>query len=105
MNKRGVFGVGMALLIVAFVIILALFATIDPLTENLDSSRDGTGLNTGLNCPGTPNHNAADYSNDTDFEKLVRRPTCFVTGISMVWFVFAVLLATTVWVVSNWRRR
>ena len=59
---------------------------------------------TALNCPGTPGHDAVDYANDTDFEKLVRRPTCFVTGISMVWFVGAFIIAVIVWLVKNWRR-
>lgn len=106
MNKRGVFEVGIALVTVFFIIALVLFATIDPLKETLDTVRDGTtgGDNTGLNCPGTPNFNDADYQNDTTSERLVRRPTCFVTGITMVWFVGIVLFATLVWVVANWRK-
>ncbi len=101
MNNKG--QVGLVFLVVFFVIALVAFSTIDPFKEQLDNNRDGTGKNTGLNCPGTPNHDATDYGNDTKFEKLVRRPTCFVTGISMVWFIGAVLIAGVVWVVRNWR--
>ena len=42
-------------------------------------------------------------SNNT-LEKLTRRPTCFVTGISMVYFIFAYLIGLATWVVSNWRK-
>ncbi len=106
MNKRGIFGAGMILLVVFFVLILVLFSTINVFKQTLDEIRDGTvgGLNTGLNCPGTPNHDVTDYQNDTSFEKLVRRPTCFVTGVSMIWFIFAFLLASSVWVVKNWQK-
>lgn len=102
MNNQG--QLGFAFFVVAAIFILALFALISPFNEQLDNNRGGTGLNTGLNCPGTPTHDATDYQNDTDFEKLVRRPTCFVTGISMVWFVGAFLISTAVWVVGNWRK-
>ncbi len=104
MNKRGIFEVGLVLLIVFFVLMLAVFATIEPLKENLDNSRDGTGLNTGLNCPNTPNHNAVDYANDTEFEKLVRRPTCFVTGNYLVFFIGTFLFFALSWVIKNWRK-
>lgn len=104
MNKKGVFGVGFAFLIVLFFIYLVTAGLIEPLKENLDNSRDGTGLNTGLNCPNTPNFNQADYQNDTDFEKLVRRPTCFVTGNYLVIFFFAIMIAGITWVGRNWRR-
>lgn len=99
MNKKAQKSLfGMALLLVFFVIAIVLFATIDPLKEQLDNNR---GAST-LNCPNTPDFNQADYANDTQFEKLVRRPTCFVTGISMVWFVGAVLIMSAVWVFRNW---
>ncbi len=103
MNKRGIFMVGIALLTVFFVLMLTTFATIEPLKESLDTSRDGTGLNTGLNCPNTPNHNAADYANDTEFERLVRRPTCFVTGNYLIFFVGTVMFFSIAWVIKNWR--
>lgn len=91
---------GFAFLIVGFVIAITLFATIEPFKEQLDTNRNQSSMN----CPGTPGFDSTDYNNDTDFEKLVRRPTCFVTGISMVWFVGAVLIATAMWVVRNWRK-
>jgi hypothetical protein len=99
-NKRGVFEVGMALLIVFFILAIATFATIDPLKESLDNNRGGSTLN----CPGTPTFNQTDYDDDTSFQQLVRRPTCFVTGISLIWFIFVVLLFSTAWVYNNWRK-
>lgn len=101
MNRKGIFEVGMALLMILFVIVLTLFATIEPFKESLDSIR-GT---SSLNCPNTPNFNSTQYGEDTSFEKLVRRPTCFVTGVSMVWFVSFVLFAAVTWVVANWRKK
>lgn len=99
LNKRGQrAAVGWVFLTIFFMIALTVFATVDPLKENLDVSRGDSALN----CPGTPNHNAVDYANDTTFEKLVRRPTCFVTGIAMVWFVVAVLASGIVWVGKAW---
>lgn len=92
--------IGFALGMVLFLLIVVAFATIEPMKEQLDNTRNQTSLN----CPGTPGHDPIDYANDTSFERLVRRPTCFVTGISMVWFIGAFLIAAIVWVVSNWRR-
>lgn len=91
--------IGAVLLVVGFILALALFSTIDPLKESLDNNRGDSSLN----CPGTPDHDPVDYGNDTDFEKLVRRPTCFVTGLSMVWFVSVFLIAVAIWIVKNWR--
>lgn len=106
MNKKGIFEVGMVFLLIFFLIAITVFATIEPLKESLDASRDGTvgGDNSGLNCPGTPNFNGDDYQNDSSLEKLTRRPTCFITGISMVFFVSVVLFTYAGWVVSNWRK-
>ena len=97
-QKSGVFG--FALIAVVFVLILAVFALIDPFKEFLDTARDTTSLN----CPGTTGFDQTDYNNDTTLEKLTRRPTCFVTGISMVYFIGAFLISTLVWLVDNWRR-
>ncbi len=102
MNNRG--QLGFAFLIVGLLLTITLFGLIDPLKETLDDGRAGSGLNEGLNCPGVPTFDQVDYDNDTEFERLVRRPTCFVTGISMVWFVGVFLIATSVWVVKNWRK-
>ncbi len=91
---------GFAFLLVAFFLMLALFATIEPFKESLDTIRDGDSLN----CPGTLTFNQSDYDDDTEFERLVRRPTCFATGISMVYFIVSFLAALAVWVISQWRR-
>lgn len=91
---------GFSLLMVGFVIALVLFSTIEPFKETLDITRNQTALN----CPGTPGFDQTDFNNDTDFEHLVRTPTCFVTGVSMVWFIGAVLLATISWLVLNFRK-
>ncbi len=91
---------GFAILIVAFVLMLALFATIEPFKESLDEVRG----NPALNCPGTPNHNATAYGEDDSFNRLTRRPTCFVTGITMVYFIGSFLIALVAWVGVSWRR-
>ncbi len=102
MNKKAqtaTFTLGFGLLAVFFVLFLILGSIIPPFKESLDESR-GT---SSLNCPGTPGHNATAYAEDGDFNRLVRRPTCFVTGVSMVWFIVTFLIASSMWVISNWR--
>ena len=96
--QKGVFG--FALLAVLFVFVLALFSTIDPFKEFLDTARD----NDSLNCPGTTGFDQTDYDDDNTLEKLTRRPTCFVTGISMVYFIGAFLIAAITWTIKNWRK-
>jgi len=99
MNKKGQRAViGLSLLVVVFMLFIAAFATIDPLKESLNIARNGT-----LNCPGTASFNQADYDNDTTAERMIRRPVCFVTGITMVYFIGAFIIATMVWLVHNWR--
>jgi hypothetical protein len=101
MNKKAQGAtIGFALLVVLFMIILVAFATIDPLKEALDNNR-GT---SSLNCPGTPGFNSTNYTSQTAFEKQVRRPTCFATGIYMFVFVGSILLAGVSWVYRNFRR-
>ena len=97
-QKSGVFG--FALLVVALIFILALFALIDPFKEFLDTARD----NDSLNCPGTTGFNQTDYDDDNTLQKLTRRPTCFVTGMTMVYFIGAFLIGTIAWVIKNWRK-
>ncbi len=99
MNKKGVFGVGFAFLLVFAIFAITLFATIPVFKETLDEVRAAEFLN----CPGVVDFNSTDYEDDSDLEKLTRRPTCFITGISMVWFVGVGLFAGIVWVVQNWR--
>ncbi len=99
MNKQGRGGaIGFALLTVFFLLTLGLVATIDPLKENLDDARG----NAFLNCPGTPNFNQSDFDDDDKFDKLNKRPVCFVTGLGMVWFVGAFFLSSVMWLVRNW---
>lgn len=93
--------IGFALLTVALVLLLAALSTIDVFKESLDEVRG----NENLNCPGTPNFNQTTYDEDTGTNNAtVRRPTCFVTGISMVWFIGAFLLALVSWIVGNFRK-
>ena len=84
-----------------FVVFLLLgvtvLALVEPLKTNLDANRGGSTLN----CPGTPDFNSTSYGQQTTFTKLVYRPTCFVTGVSMVWFVGAVLLGGITWVYTK----
>lgn len=101
MNNRGQV-VGFALIILFFFFLLAVLATVEPFKEVLDDVRG----NSALNCKGTPNFNqtAFDLDNDDKFAKLNKRTTCFATGLTMVWFVGAFLLAAVTWLVNNWRR-
>ncbi len=100
MNKKGQlsFAVGFGILTVAFVFILALFAVIDPFKEALDDTRG----NPALNCPGTTDFNQTDFDDDSNLEKIGKRSTCFITGISMVWFISAFFIALITWVFINW---
>lgn len=100
MNNKAQFLVGFGLLMVAFILFLTAFALIDIFKETLDDSRGDVNLN----CPGTPNHNSTAYAEDGEFNRLVRRPTCFVTGISMVWFIGTFLIATISWATLNFRK-
>ena len=103
MNKKAQASIiGFSLLVALFLFVIVVFATIEPMKESLDNNR---GNSSGLNCPGTPDFVQDNYDDDTDFEKLVRRPPCFIMGISMVWFVGAFLIAAIVWVARNWRRK
>lgn len=100
MNNKGQKGVlGFALLVLAFLFVITSFVTIDPLKESLDISRNSTSLN----CPGVNGFNQTDFDDDTDFERSVRRPVCFATGISLVYFIGSFFLAVMVWVVAKWR--
>ncbi len=103
MNKRGQKAVfGFALVAVAFVFMVTAFATIDPFKEFLDTARDSTSLN----CKGTPNFNQTAYDIDegNTINKLTRRPTCFVTGLGLVYFIFSFLIGVVVWLIKNWRK-
>ena len=101
MNNKGQAGViGFALLVVFFLFMLGLLATIDPFKEVFDDARG----NAFLNCPGTPNFNQSDFDDDDKFDKLNKRTTCFVTGIGMVWFIGAFFLAAVTWLFRNWTR-
>lgn len=100
-NKRGQKAVfGFALVALVFIFYFGAAALIEPLKESLNSARD----NDSLNCPGTSTFNQTDYDDDNSLEKLTKRPTCFVTGITMVYFIGAFLLSVLVWLVANWRR-
>ena len=92
MNKNG--QLWFAYLFVVFLVFLTAFALIPVFKENLDVSR---GDSTSLNCPGTPTFNQSNYDDDTTSQKLIRRPVCLVTGLSMVWFIGAIVISGTVW--------
>ncbi len=96
---------GFALLIIAFILILTSFGLIPIFKDILDDARDTTSLN----CRGTPNFNETAFQADTDnssaLGRLTRRSTCFVTGISMVWFQLAFLFAVVVWLSANWTKK
>jgi hypothetical protein len=94
--------IGLSLMMAVFVFALVLFATIDPFKQFLDDARDTTSLN----CKGTSTFNQTAFDNDNDnvINRLTRRPTCFVTGLYMVYFIGAFLIASLTWMVSNWRK-
>jgi len=94
--QKSVFG--FALVILFFIFIIGAFATIEPMKEFLDDARDSTALN----CKGTTNFNQTAFDEDTNFQRLVRRPTCFVTGLTLVYFIGAFLIAAIVWLVRSW---
>ena len=91
---------GFALLTVFLLLFLALMATIEPFKEVFDEVRG----NPFLNCPGTPDFNQSDFDDDDKFDKLNKRPVCFVTGIGMVWFIGAFLLSSVTWLFRNWTK-
>ena len=98
MNKKGqVFAI---VLMAAFIFILVAFTTIEPIKENLDEVRKGTNLN----CIGTTTFDQTSFDNQTTIQKLTNRPTCFVTGMSMVWFIGAFIFATAIWAARQIRR-
>lgn len=102
MNNKGQ-TVGFALLIVWFILILVLLVTINPFKETLDTVRSGSNLN----CKGTTTFNQTAYDNDENntIAKLTKRPVCVVTGISLLWFVGAFLVASTAWLSRNWVKK
>ena len=104
MNKKGQ-AIGWALLVATFLFLLTAFALIPIFKNTLDDAR-GTAS---LNCKGTDGFNQTafdlDSGNSSSFNRLVRRPTCFITGISMVWFMFAFIFSTIGWLVRNWSKK
>lgn len=100
--------VALVYVFVIFLVFLVTFALISVFKDNMDKGRgysnSGTGTS-GLNCPGTPTFNQTDYDEDTASQKLIRRPTCFVTGLSLVWFVGAILVTGIMWVYKRWVAR
>lgn len=102
-NKRGGFTVGIAIALLAFFFIIIAFTTIEPLKNALDNIRGGDGLN----CRGTATFNETAYNDDTTdkVSRLTRRPTCFITGIGMVFFVLAIVIAIFVWAEQMWGKQ
>lgn len=93
MDNKG--QIWMIYVLIFFIIVITLFSLIPVWKEGLDLAR---GANNGLNCPGTPDFNATDYGDDTASQRLIRRPPCFVSGISMIYFTGAVLIVAAMWV-------
>ena len=104
MNNKGQV-IGFILLIAAFFFILTAFALIPIFKDTLNDARDSTSLN----CRGTPGFNETAFQEDTTnssvLARLTRRPTCFITGISMVWFELAFLFAVVIWLTRNWTKK
>lgn len=101
LNKSAQSGViGFALIVVFLFLMLGLLATIEPFKEVFDEARG----NSNFNCPGTPDFNQSDYDDDDKFDKLNKRPACFITGIGMIWFIGAFFLAAVTWLFRNWTK-
>ena len=95
MNKRG--GYWLAWVTLSLVLLITLSATISPLMDSLNTTRQGTALN----CPDVSDFNSTRYDAQNSFEKLVYRPTCFVTGLSILYWVFSVLIAIVMFAYSG----
>ncbi len=102
MNNKGQRSavLGFVLIVVVLLYMVSVFGLIDALKDTLNDARDTTSLN----CLGTSNFNQTAYDEDNTLQKLTRRPTCFVTGMGLVWFVGAFLIAVVIWAVTNWRK-
>jgi len=92
---------GLAFVLVFFIVAITTFALITPMKTVLDDTRSGN--STSLNCPGAPDFNQALWDADDVHDKLRKRPVCFVTGLTMVYFVFAVLIFGIIWAYRKWR--
>ena len=106
MNNKGQGqGIGWILLVLTVIFIMTAFALIPVFKEILDDVRESSSLN----CKGTVGFNQTAYDLDTakssSISRLTRRPTCFITGISMVWFQFSFLFAVSGWLVRNWTKK
>ena len=102
MNKKGQV-VGLAIAVAFLAMFLVLNALISPMKENLDVVRNSTSLN----CRGTDDFNqtAYDLDNASTINKLTKRPTCALTGFTMVWFYLAFFIAAVAWVGTNWVKK
>ncbi len=102
MNKKNKQGqVWAVFIIIGIFLMIVLFSTIDIWKESLDTARQRDNLN----CRDVDDFDEVAYENQTDSEKLSKRPTCFVTGISMFWFMAAYIFAVIVWIVKQTRRK
>ena len=98
MNKKGSLLVWIVLL---FMLFLVLAITIEPLKEALNNNRNYA---SGLNCPGTSDFNSAAYNNQTGFEKLSLRSTCFATGLGLVYFIGTIGISIMIWVYTKYKK-
>ena len=103
MNNKGINSVmGFSLVLLVFLFLVTMLATWEPLKETFNTAR-GT---SSLNCRDTVNFNQTAYDLDTgnEIKTLTRRPTCFITGLGLVWYVGAFTLAVFAWLARNWRK-
>lgn len=80
--------------LVVFIAIILLFSILYPFLDGMDSARSHE---SGLNCPGVSDFDETDYLNDTIDEKVIRRPTCFLTGITPLYFIGSFLVSLGIW--------
>lgn len=100
MNRRG--QVFMVYVMIFMAVALMAFALIEPFKEilNQDSVRGGGGLN----CLGTPTFNQTAFDQQNEFDRLVYRPTCFVTGMGVVWFVGVIVIGAFWWLLGKLKK-
>ncbi len=100
-DKRGGLEVGIVFFLVFSILAITLFSFIEPLKESLDNIRGGDNLN----CIGVADFNETAFNEQSELEKDTKRPTCFATGLTIVYLIATVLIMGIIWVVENWRKK
>lgn len=100
-DKRGRFEVGIVFAMIFVMIAMTSFSFIEPLRESLNTIRGGDNLN----CQGVSDFNQTAFDEQSELARNTNRPTCFVTGLTIIYLIGSVLIFGVIWVVDNWRKR